>query len=93
MVLWIVTHVRISRCGHDAGQEHHPLFVLDGVPFGRDANGVVDQAAIDRIMGTLNPADVEDIEVVKRGAAMAACGVRGDDGAILIRTKRKPTAG
>lgn len=52
-----------------------PLFVVDGVQVGSDANFV-------------NPSDVESIEVLKDASATAIYGARGANGVILITTKK-----
>ena len=88
----VATHAHDPHCTRNTGPERHPLFVVDGVPFGRNADGTIDQAAIDRVFSTLTPKDIENIEVVKPGAAMTAYGIRGQDGVVVIRTKRKPAA-
>lgn len=51
-----------------------PLFIIDGVP-GGDINSV-------------NPNDVESIDVLKDGSAAAIYGTRANAGVILITTKR-----
>lgn len=52
-----------------------PLYVVDGVQVGNNANFV-------------NPADVENIEVLKDASATAIYGARGANGVILITTKK-----
>lgn len=52
-----------------------PLYVVDGVQVGSDANFV-------------NPADVESIEILKDASATAIYGARGANGVILITTKK-----
>jgi len=52
-----------------------PLYVVDGVQVGTDANFV-------------NPSDVESIEVLKDASATAIYGARGANGVILITTKK-----
>jgi TonB-dependent SusC/RagA subfamily outer membrane receptor len=61
------------------GSNSAPLFVLDGAPMmGQD-------------LSFINPADVEDIEVLK-GSEAAIYGARGGGGVIRINTKRPPGA-
>ena len=52
-----------------------PLYVVDGVQVGTDANFI-------------NPSDVESIEVLKDASATAIYGARGANGVILITTKK-----
>jgi TonB-linked SusC/RagA family outer membrane protein len=52
-----------------------PLYVVDGVQVGSDANFV-------------NPSDVESIEILKDASATAIYGARGANGVILITTKK-----
>jgi TonB-dependent starch-binding outer membrane protein SusC len=67
------TTVRIRGTGSvTAGNE--PLYVIDGYPIG-DLN-------------TLNPMDIESIEVLKDASATAIYGSRGSNGVILVTTKR-----
>jgi TonB-linked SusC/RagA family outer membrane protein len=83
-----------GRGSISAGTE--PLYVIDGVPYSTntDLEGVVDQAnprhGVTRAnpLATLNPNDIETIEVLKDAAAAAIYGSRGSNGVILITTKR-----
>lgn len=66
-----------------------PLYVIDGVPFNfslnvfqTGANGTVNP------LNSLNPSDVERIDVLKDGDATAIYGARGGNGVILITTKK-----
>lgn len=68
---------------------NQPLYVINGVPFNTDdinANPLL----------TLNPNDIESLDVLKDAAATSIYGSRGANGVILIQTKRgqkgqKPT--
>jgi TonB-linked SusC/RagA family outer membrane protein len=65
-----------------------PLYVIDGVPvnqdyFSRGNNGSMNQNPL----ATLNPLDIETINVLKDAAATAIYGARGSNGVILITTK------
>ena len=51
-----------------------PLYVIDGVPGGN--------------LSTVNPSDIESIDVLKDGSAAAIYGTRANAGVILITTKR-----
>lgn len=77
-----------------AGNE--PLYVIDGVPMSQNSNlqhNVGSQRssfAAPKIspLSTLNPNDIESIEVLKDASAAAIYGSRGSNGVILITTKR-----
>lgn len=56
-----------------------PLYVVDGVP----ADG----------LSSLNPSDIESIEVLKDASSAAIYGSRGSNGVILITTKTAPETG
>ncbi len=76
----------------NAGTE--PLWIVDGMVlqdmggeglngFGRNGAGAVGQNPL----ATLNPNDIESIEVLKDAAATAIYGSRGSNGVILVTTK------
>ncbi|MEX0662775.1 MAG: TonB-dependent receptor [Balneolaceae bacterium] len=77
-----------------AGNE--PLYVIDGVPLSQNSNlqqNVGSQNAnftATRVnpLATLNPNDIESIEILKDASAAAIYGSRGSNGVILITTKR-----
>jgi len=77
-----------------AGNE--PLYVIDGVPISQNSNlqqNVGSQnsnfsATLVNPLATLNPNDIESIEVLKDASAAAIYGSRGSNGVILITTKR-----
>ncbi len=68
---------------------NQPLYVVDGVPIN---TGSVSQIGFgnqsDNVLATLNPAEIESIEVLKDAASAAIYGSRGANGVILITTKR-----
>lgn len=66
-----------------------PLFIVDGMPFGSEsldqftgANGTTSP------LNSINPADIERIDVLKDADATAIYGSRGANGVVLITTKR-----
>jgi len=73
----------------NAGSE--PLYVIDGFPiYNGDASvdaGIVSGEKINPL-SSLNPADIESIDVLKDASATAIYGSRGANGVILITTKR-----
>lgn len=67
-----------------------PLYVIDGVPFLSDRNFLTQRSGIgaSNPFATLNPNDIESIEVFKDADATAIYGSRGANGVILITTKK-----
>ncbi|MEG0038912.1 MAG: TonB-dependent receptor [Bacteroides sp.] len=86
--------IRIRGMGSfNASQE--PLFVIDGVPVssgslssGSSAEASYMNNAKTNVMSTLNPADIENITVIKDAAAASLYGSRAANGVILITTKQ-----
>jgi TonB-linked SusC/RagA family outer membrane protein len=82
--------------------KNDPLFVIDGVFFepGNQPSNQLRSAANDNFgkgglspLNSINPADIESIEVLKDADATAIYGSRGANGVILITTKKgKPGA-
>jgi TonB-linked SusC/RagA family outer membrane protein len=79
--------------------KNDPLFVIDGVPFesGNAATNQINSAANNPTsissgglspLNTINPADIESIEVLKDADATAIYGSRAANGVILITTKK-----
>lgn len=56
-----------------------PLYLLDGVPIEPNANGSIG----------VNPYDIESIKVLKDPASLTMYGVRGANGVVVIKTKRR----
>lgn len=75
-----------------------PLYVIDGVQMQGDAGGITgfdwqggsggQQAATSNPLATLNPNDIESIEILKDASATAIYGSRAANGVIIITTKR-----
>lgn len=63
------------RGGNSINAGNEPLYVIDGFIGGGDLN-------------TINPNDIESVEVLKDASATAIYGSRGSNGVILITTKR-----
>jgi TonB-dependent starch-binding outer membrane protein SusC len=66
-----------------------PLYVVDGIPvisdpFQRGNSGAMNQNPL----ASINPADIESIEVLKDAGATGIYGSRGANGVIIITTKR-----
>ncbi|MBW8332608.1 MAG: TonB-dependent receptor [Prolixibacteraceae bacterium] len=81
-----VVDVRI-RGGNSLTSGNQPLYVIDGYPVtaGGAAGG---SGAGQNPMATLNPNDIESMEILKDASATAIYGSRGANGVILITTKR-----
>ncbi|MEJ7820691.1 MAG: SusC/RagA family TonB-linked outer membrane protein [Chitinophagaceae bacterium] len=69
-------------------QGNEPLYIVDGVPFISDALVQRSGLSANNPLNTLNPADVESIEILKDADATAIYGSRGANGVILITTKK-----
>ena len=74
-------------------QGNDPLYVIDGVPYASSSLG--EEAASGILPGlgfsplnTINPMDIERIEILKDADATAIYGSRGANGVVLITTKR-----
>lgn len=73
-----------------------PLIVIDGVPFttntvsneGYDGLGGSDGQTGNSFLATLNPNDIESIDVLKDASAQAIYGSQAANGVILITTKK-----
>ncbi|MCL3852261.1 MULTISPECIES: TonB-dependent receptor [Parabacteroides] len=86
--------IRIRGMG-SFNASNEPLFVIDGVPVtsgnmgaGTGADAAYMNNAKTNIMSTLNPADIENITVIKDAAAASLYGSRAANGVILITTKK-----
>jgi TonB-dependent starch-binding outer membrane protein SusC len=65
--------VRIRGVGSINGS-NEPLYIVDGVPYGN--------------LNSINPNDIERIDVLKDAASAAIYGSRGTNGVVIITTKR-----
>ncbi|NJO01190.1 MAG: TonB-dependent receptor plug domain-containing protein [Bacteroidia bacterium] len=72
--------IRIRGVGTVNSNE--PLYVVDGIPINNAING--NQSALN----TLNPGDIESIEILKDASALAIYGARAQNGVVMITTKR-----
>jgi TonB-dependent SusC/RagA subfamily outer membrane receptor len=80
------------RGGNSITGGNEPLYVIDGILVYNDNNngtaGVSFAGAGVNVLSTLNPSDIESIEVLKDASATAIYGSRGANGVILITTKK-----
>lgn len=81
--------VRI-RGSNSINSGSEPLYVIDGFPIYPDnsAYGVGGDRRPTNIMATINPNDIESIEILKDASATSIYGSRGSNGVVLITTKR-----
>ena len=71
----------------NAGNE--PLYVIDGVPITSTSGdtGAFSQGESMTGLATLNPSDIESVEVLKDAASAAIYGSRATNGVIIVTTK------
>lgn len=85
------------RGGNSIYASNEPLYVIDGFIFFSERNAT--QAGVGNIDGSIdplasiNPADIESIEVLKDVSAKAIYGSRGANGVILVTTKKGKRGG
>jgi len=65
-----------------------PLYIVDGVPVTPAYDGIGAGEQKFNPLNTINPGDIESIDVLKDGAAAAIYGVRASNGVVVITTKR-----
>ncbi len=65
----------------------NPLYVIDGVPTTLEDLAGYDQSNTD-FLASLNPEDIESIDILKDASAAAIYGSRGANGVIIITTKK-----
>lgn len=79
------------RGGTSINAGNEPLYVIDGFPvYNGDASvdaGITSGEKINPL-ASINPADIESIEVLKDASATAIYGSRGANGVVLITTQR-----
>lgn len=66
----------VIRGAGSISQDNSPLYVIDGFP-SEDANA-----------NSINPSDIESIDILKDASATAIYGARGSNGVVLITTKK-----
>lgn len=67
----------VIRGNNSLTQDNSPLYVIDGFPVEDPAAG-----------SSINPSDIESIDVLKDASATAIYGARGANGVIIITTKK-----
>ncbi|WP_437920630.1 SusC/RagA family TonB-linked outer membrane protein [Sphingobacterium sp. LRF_L2] len=78
------TEVRVRGIGSISASSS-PLYVLDGVIM--TTGDLTQNTPTQDVISSLNPADIENITVLKDAAATAIYGARGANGVIVITTK------
>lgn len=78
------------RGGNSLMSSNEPMYVVDGFPLngGGMANGYNNSSLANNPLATINPSDIESIEILKDASATAVYGSRGANGVVLITTKR-----
>ncbi|HVI43573.1 MAG TPA: TonB-dependent receptor [Chitinophaga sp.] len=78
------TEVRIRGIG-SISASNSPLYVLDGVVM--STGDLTQNTPSQDIIANLNPADIENISILKDASATALYGSRGSNGVVVITTK------
>lgn len=91
--------IRVRGSGSISGSSE-PLYVIDGFPVENDpeaaspGSGGRETASVpSNPLATLNPQDIESIEVLKDASATAIYGARGANGVVIITTRRGQASG
>jgi TonB-linked SusC/RagA family outer membrane protein len=85
-----VASVRI-RGGNSISAGNEPLYVVDGFPIYNDnsnSTGVLGNGQPSNVLASINPSDIESMEILKDASATAIYGSRGANGVVIITTKR-----
>ena len=70
-----------------------PLYVIDGIPISQDYGLYGNSGGFNvNPLASLNPDDIETVEILKDAAATAIYGSRGANGVVMVTTKRAKTA-
>lgn len=71
---------------------NQPLYIIDGVPYSSETIGSINTSGMMPTMtsplNSINPSDIESIEILKDADATAIYGSRGANGVVLITTKK-----
>jgi TonB-linked SusC/RagA family outer membrane protein len=79
------------RGGNSITGGNEPLYVIDGFPVynsNSDASAGVTAGPSINALASLNPSDIESIDVLKDASATAIYGSRGANGVVIITTKK-----
>ena len=79
------------RGGNSITGGNEPLYVIDGFPVYNDnastSTGVGSGASVNAL-SSINPSDIESIEILKDASATAIYGSRGANGVVIVTTKK-----
>jgi TonB-linked SusC/RagA family outer membrane protein len=85
--------IQIRGLNSIRGEGNDPMYIIDGVPYASQSlggssltNGVL--PSLPSPLNSINPSDIESIEVLKDADATAIYGSRGANGVVLITTKK-----
>lgn len=86
------TNIRV-RGTTSVNASSEPLYVIDGMLINNDQNEMAIENRGPKIspLSSLNPGDIESIEILKDASATAIYGSRGANGVVLITTKKGKT--
>ena len=78
------------RGGNSISASNDPLYVIDGFPVTNPdpASGASNSSSFPNPLASINPNDIESIEILKDASATAIYGSRGANGVVLVTTKR-----
>lgn len=85
------TNFRIRGAGSSDIAGNNPLIIIDGFPVndpGTVGGGYYSSGNQDNVLASINPSDIESIEVLKDASSTAIYGSRAGNGVIIITTKR-----
>ncbi|WP_413998110.1 SusC/RagA family TonB-linked outer membrane protein [Flavobacterium sp. W1B] len=85
--------IQIRGTNSIRAEGNDPLYIVDGVPYPSQSLGVADftnsiMPGLVTPLNSINPADIESIEVLKDADATAIYGARAANGVVLITTKK-----
>lgn len=71
---------------------NQPLYVIDGIPFGSEMTSLYSTSVLPsrsiNPLNSINPNDIEKMEILKDADATAIYGSRGANGVVLVTTKK-----
>ena len=85
------TNFRIRGAASSDIAGNNPLIIIDGFPVndpGTVSGGYYSAGSQDNVLASINPNDIESIEVLKDASSTAIYGSRAGNGVIIITTKR-----
>lgn len=86
--------IRIRGAASPTDGMNEPLVIVDGFPVSATSNlegGYYKSGSANNILASINPNDIESIEVLKDASSSAIYGSRAGNGVIIITTKRGKT--